>query len=276
MTKWDEVEKAANFICQQLGGRKPSVLLVLGPGLGDFAKCLKNAAHIPYADIPRFQPPKVQGHGGTLHFGDVGSTNVMVLEGRSRLHEGIDPNDNVLRLRACLLAMPGQITGKTVILTAATWAINRMLKVDDLMVVDGQKIMRNDDLCGSRFLTMSGAYDKDLQAHVLKCAQDFDLGPQVRGPGIHLGTPRLYYGSEAEVQEMRRAGADTAGMSIIHEAVAAHHEGARLLGVVLVTNMAGGPDFSQEHVVVVSKKAEKAFGDLMAHVIATLPSSKKY
>ena len=48
---------------------RPTIGLVLGSGLGDFADTLDEAVRIPYSNIPNFPVPTVPGHTGALVFG---------------------------------------------------------------------------------------------------------------------------------------------------------------------------------------------------------------
>ena len=68
MTITQRITAAAEFICGKVSHR-PTVALVLGSGLGDFADTLEEAVRIPYSEIPNFPLPTVPGHSGALVFG---------------------------------------------------------------------------------------------------------------------------------------------------------------------------------------------------------------
>ena len=53
------IEPAAAAVRERLEGRTPSVAIVLGSGLGQFAERLGDAVRIPYGDIPAFPAPTV-------------------------------------------------------------------------------------------------------------------------------------------------------------------------------------------------------------------------
>src|SRR3954464_204472 len=64
------------------------VALVLGSGLGAFADELENAEAIPYAEIPGFARPTVEGHAGGLVVGRGGGVGVAGMQGRFHFYEG--------------------------------------------------------------------------------------------------------------------------------------------------------------------------------------------
>ena len=86
MALQERITAAAEFIRKQIP-RAPQIGLVLGSGLGDFADTLENPVRIPYADIPDFPQPTVEGHSGAFVFGTKQGKFVVALQGR--LHYGL-------------------------------------------------------------------------------------------------------------------------------------------------------------------------------------------
>ena len=72
-------------------GFAPRLGIVLGSGLGGIADALENPTRFPYGELEGFPQPTVQGHGGTLHFGELGGTPVAIFQGRKHIYEGGDP-----------------------------------------------------------------------------------------------------------------------------------------------------------------------------------------
>ena len=66
----------------------PKIGVVLGSGLGDFARELENATEIPYADIPGWPPSTAIGHAGKLYLGKLNGLKIAVMAGRNHLYEG--------------------------------------------------------------------------------------------------------------------------------------------------------------------------------------------
>lgn len=58
----------------------PEVVLVLGSGLGPIADEVQEATVIPYAEVPHFHAPAVQGHPGRLVIGKFNGVPALVLQ----------------------------------------------------------------------------------------------------------------------------------------------------------------------------------------------------
>src|SRR5690606_33869563 len=66
----------------------PTIGVVLGSGLGDFAEELADPIAIDYEDIPHFPQTTVEGHQGRLIIGKLGHQPVIMLQGRYHYYEG--------------------------------------------------------------------------------------------------------------------------------------------------------------------------------------------
>ena len=85
--------------------------------------------------------------------------------------------------------------------------------------------------------------------------------------------PGPQYETPAEIRALRTLGADLVGMSTVHEAIAARAEGAEVLGLSLVTNVAAGPSGAPlDHAEVLEAGAAAAgrMGALLAEVVRRL------
>ena len=81
------IEEAARYVRAQARAT-PSVGIILGTGLGDFADALAVEAVIPYRDIPHFPVSTVESHAGELHVGLLAGRTVAVMKGRVHYYEG--------------------------------------------------------------------------------------------------------------------------------------------------------------------------------------------
>ena len=95
--------------------RRPSIGLILGSGLGEFAARVCGV-EVPFASIPGFPRPTVAGHSGVLKLG----RSVAVMAGRVHFYEGHSMDDVVLPL--FLLHRAGV---RTLIVTNAAGGVNR-------------------------------------------------------------------------------------------------------------------------------------------------------
>ena len=83
MTLQEKITAAAEYIRQKID-QTPTVGMVLGSGLGDFADTLENPVRISYGEIPNFPQPTVEGHSGAFVFGTKQGKFVVALQGSRR------------------------------------------------------------------------------------------------------------------------------------------------------------------------------------------------
>ncbi|NDD38582.1 MAG: purine-nucleoside phosphorylase, partial [Verrucomicrobia bacterium] len=67
---------------------RPKLAIVLGSGFGPVQERVEVVKEIPYAKLPGFPQPTVQGHSSKLVLGMLGGTPVAVLCGRAHYYEG--------------------------------------------------------------------------------------------------------------------------------------------------------------------------------------------
>jgi purine-nucleoside phosphorylase len=249
----------------------PRVGLVLGSGLGSFARKLKNRIAIPYEEIPHFPVPSgVVGHAGELVLGDVERTSVVVLSGRVHFYEGRPMSEVVFPAR--VLARLGV---SAVVLTNAAGGIRRTFRPGDLMLIadhinafgTNPLIGPNEDSLGPRFPDMSAVYDPALRKLAKQTARK--LGVPLR-EGVYLGTTGPSYETPAEIRACRIIGADAVGMSTVPEAIALRHAGVRVLGISTITNMAAGilpQPLDHAEVLATTKRVGERFVRLLTALV---------
>ena len=113
-------DEAAAALREHLGGRTPSVAIVLGSGLGQFAERLTDAVRVPYHRIPHFPSPTVIGHSGELVAGTLAGRSVLVQSGRFHMYEGHPPALTALPVRVF-----ARLGVETLVLTNAAGGIRR-------------------------------------------------------------------------------------------------------------------------------------------------------
>lgn len=240
MKCYESIRKVTDF--------EPKIALVLGSGLGDYARQIEVVCTIDYKDIEGFPVSTVVGHAGRFIFGYVDRIPVVCMQGRIHYYEGYPMQDVVLPTRIMKL-----LGAQILFLTNAAGGIKLGMKPGDLMLLTGQiasfvpspLIGANIDELGVRFPDMSGIYDKELQKIVKKAALDQDL---VLQEGTYLQMTGPQYETPEEVAMCRMLGASAVGMSTACEAIAANHMGMRIVGISCITNLAAGiSPFSLTH-----------------------------
>ena len=84
---YDKIQEAKSLLQQKWKGR-PTVGIILGTGLGDFAGALEAVTRVRFEEIPHFPVSTVEGHAGELHVGRLAGRVVAVMKGRVHYYEG--------------------------------------------------------------------------------------------------------------------------------------------------------------------------------------------
>ena len=142
---------------------KPKVALVLGSGLGDFAKRIRVEAALDYHAIDGFPVSTVEGHAGRFIFGYIGEVPVVCMQGRVHYYEGYAMSDVVLPTRLMKL-----LGAEILFLTNAAGGIAQGMQAGDFMLITGQiasfvpspLVGSNISQLGTRFPDMSHIYDE--------------------------------------------------------------------------------------------------------------------
>lgn len=218
----------------------PEIGIVLGSGLGDFARLVDRKAEVSYAALPGFPVSTVAGHAGKLIFGYVRSVPVVVMQGRVHYYEGYSMNEVVAPIR-----LMGLLGARKLLLTNAAGGVNMGFTPGDLMLITDHISAfvpsplrgENPQELGPRFPDMSRVYDEAMGRAVLEAGEK--LGESLQ-QGVYLQWQGPNYETPAEIRMFRTLGADAVGMSTVCEAIAARHMGLRVCAISCITNMACG------------------------------------
>src|SRR5579862_8183146 len=232
-------DTASQFILKRTSLR-PKIGLVLGSGLGAFADSLVDATRIPYADIPAFPRSTASGHTGQMAIGIAGEVPVAAMQGRAHLYEGYSAQEVAFPIR--VFARMGI---QAVILTNAAGGINlgysqgALVLLSDHINLQGTNplVGPNDDRFGVRFPDMTQAYSRIYRQIAREEAAKSNI---ILHEGVYAGLLGPSYETPAEIEYLRRIGADLVGMSTVAEVIAARHMGIKVLAISCVTNMAAG------------------------------------
>jgi len=266
------IRTAADYILENVTIR-PTVGMVLGSGLGDFADTLEDAVSIPFSHIPNFPIPTVPGHAGALVFGRKQGRDVVVLQGRIHYYEGLPQQEMTLPIR--VLAALGI---ETLVLTNACGGVNLSFTPGDLMLISDHinfsgaspLIGPNLDSFGPRFPDCSDIYPASLRSVIKEKAAAAGISTQEGVYAMYCGPN---YETPAEIRMFRVLGADVVGMSTVPEALVAAHCGIKVVGISCVTNMAAGvlpQKLSHAEVIEVAAQVHDKFRSLLDLVLTVL------
>lgn len=252
-------EKLLNYvsIMQEKTTIQPKLALVLGSGLGGYAKKMDVREIVSYAELEGFPVSTVMGHRGRFLFGYLAGVPVVAMQGRVHYYEGYSMEDVVLPIR-----LMGMLGANVLFLTNAAGGICPDFKPGDLMMltdhittaVPNPLLGPNLEELGTRFPDMSEIYNRRLQELLRKAAKNTHIELQ-QGVYVQLSGPS--YETPAEIRMLRLWGADAVGMSTACEAVAAHHMGMQVCAVSCITNMAAGLSANKLNHEEVQKNADQ-------------------
>ena len=262
-------DSAAQLILKRTTWR-PRIGLVLGSGLGGFADSLTDATRVPYADIPAFPRSTAIGHAGQMVLGHAGSVPVAAMQGRVHLYEGYSPQEITFPIRVFR-----RMGIRAVILTNAAGGINlsysqgALVLIRDHINLQGANplVGPNDDRFGVRFPDMTHAYATEHRQIAREEAVKLGI-PRLEG--VYAGLLGPSYETPAEIEYLRRMGADLVGMSTVAEVIAARHMGIKVLAISCVTNMAAGildQPLSHAEVMETGERVKATFERLLRAVL---------
>ncbi|HEX6975001.1 MAG TPA: purine-nucleoside phosphorylase [Vicinamibacterales bacterium] len=272
MSAYDHVQHAVSELRARTV-ETPSVAIVLGSGLGDFADRLRHGTTIPYGEIPHWPASAVVGHAGKLVTGTLEGKRVAVLSGRAHFYEG-----HTLQTATFATRVLGVLGVKTLILTNAAGGINTTFKPGTLMVIDDHinlmgtnpLVGPNEDRFGARFPDMTEVYSKRLRRIADEAAGAKGV-PVAHGVYVALHGPS--YETPAEIRYLRTIGADAVGMSTVPEAIVGRHMGMEILGISCITNPAAGvlpQPLHHDEVMETARRVRGEFSALLEGIVERL------
>ena len=267
-------DNAAKLILSRTPFR-PKIGLVLGSGLGAFADSLTDASRVPYTEIPSFPQSTAIGHAGQLVIGNAGNVSVAAMQGRVHQYEGYSAQQVTFPIRVF-----GRMGIKSVILTNAAGGINlgfsqgALVLIRDHINLQGTNplVGPNDDRFGVRFPDMTHAYSRAYREIAREESAKLSI---MLHEGVYAALLGPSYETPAEIEHLRRIGADLVGMSTAAEVIAARHMGMDVLAMSCVTNMAAGivdQPLSHAEVMETGERVKSTFEALLRAVLPRINS----
>ena len=234
---------------------KPEIGIILGSGFGDVTNIIKEAQAISYHKIVNFPVSTVKGHKGNLVFGRIANKPVVIMQGRVHYYEGYSMNEVIFPVSV----MAG-LGIKTLIITTSVGGINKRFRKGDFMLIkDHINLLPENPLRGKRkdvFIDMCDAYDKKLQNIAINAGKG--IGQRIH-KGVLAALQGPSYETPAEINMLKRLGADAVCMSTVPEVIMARYLGIKVLGIALISNMAAGISSKPlSHAEVVQAGKERA------------------
>ena len=260
---YDVAVAASRAIAERTGVDRHDALVVLGSGWVPAADALGSAvADVPVVDLPGFPPSAVAGHAGRWRSVSVDGRQVLVALGRTHLYEGHGVAAVAHGVRTAAAA-----GCRIAILTNGAGGLRADLAIGaPVLIRDHLNLTGRSPVIGARFVDLTDAYSARLRAVARDVDPTLDDAVYAALPGPHYETP-------AEIEMLRRLGADVVGMSTVLETIAAREAGLEVLGVSLVTNLAAGvtgAPLDHAEVLAAGAAAAPRIGELLRAVVSRL------
>ncbi len=265
---WKTVQITADFIKSKTNF-SPEYAVILGSGLGSFVEDIAVEFTLPYGEIPNFPVSTVEGHGGALVFGTVGSKKVVAMQGRFHYYEGYSMQQVTFPIRVFkMLGITKLIVSNASGGVNADYTVGSIVLINDHINMQPEHPLRgaNDKRFGPRFLNMSEPYSRKMIAKVQQIAQEADI---IVHTGVYLGLQGPTFETPAEYRMVKILGADCVGMSTVPEVIVARHMDIETFGISVITDMGVEgqmENISHAEVLQAAKKAEPE----VRHLISTL------
>jgi purine-nucleoside phosphorylase len=253
----EEIKKSEAYLRSVIKGDY-NYGVILGSGLGNLTSQMKVHHDIPYGDIPGFPVSTVEGHCGSLIFGEMGGKNIVCMNGRFHYYEGYSMHEVTFPIRVMKF-----IGVHTLLVSNASGGMNAAFEVGDLMIITDHIYLqpehplrgKNYEELGPRFPNMNEPYDHDMIKKGLAIAQANNICCH---SGVYVGLQGPTFETPAEYKWLHLMGADAVGMSTTPEVVVARHMDVRVFAISVISDI-GYPFDRADHVshaFVLEKAAE--------------------
>jgi purine-nucleoside phosphorylase len=268
----EQLRETAEFI-RSVYSHQPTVGIVLGSGLGNFAAEIAIEKEIEYSQIPHFPVSTVEGHQGRLIFGELGGKKIIAMAGRFHFYEGYGVVEVVYPIR--LMKWLGV---ETLLISNAAGGVDPSFRVGDLMVITDHisfatrnpLIGKNVAEFGPRFPDMSEPYDKQLINKANKIADDLEINLRA---GVYFGVTGPTFETRAEYQMIRILGGDAVGMSTVQEVIVAVHMGMKVFAMSVITDIGIREEenvITHEEVLEAAREAEPKLTAIFQQLVASI------
>ena len=240
-----------------------STAIILGSGLGEFAKVLNDRKHLAYSKIPYYPTSNVEGHAGELVIGSVFGKEVIIANGRVHCYEGYDRKQVTFPIRVfkkCGI--------KNLIITNSSGSMQKKNKPGTLMIIKGHIdcTFQNhyEDL---KLIKSNNYYSKEL----IELSEKVAIKNKIKvSSGNYCWVLGPSYETPEEIKYFRSNKGNAVGMSTLPEIEEAGEQGLKVLSLALLTNYAAGINkntLSHGEVIAVASKSKTKLIKLLSGII---------
>ncbi len=251
----------------------PDITLILGSGLGNFAKSISIKKTFSTNDLPGYPPSTIIGHEGKMHFAEYAGKKLLIFQGRIHLYEGY-------KIWECILPVfiSYKLHTKYLLLTNAAGGVNKNFSPGNFMIANSFNglFIKNEltKLIGIASLEGKNNFLKlpssTLNSLIKKAAYEENIDLK---EGVYWYIKGPSYETPAEINMIKKFNGDATGMSTVHEAVYAAYNGIETAAISCITNLAAGISpvkLSHEEVTSTARLAEKKLEILLKHTITLI------
>ncbi len=219
---------------------RPDIAIILGSGLGDFAKSVESVISLSTSELPAYPPSTIPGHEGKIHFATYEGRKLLLFQGRIHFYEGY-------HLSECILPayLARSLGVKHLVATNAAGGVNPGFIPGDLMLIEsfvGMNLKKEI----TELLGLSGIEQKQsflnfpspsLNSIIEQAAHEENISLR---KGVYWYNKGPAYETPAEINMVRKFGGDAVGMSTVPEIYYAAGLGIKTACISCITNYAAG------------------------------------
>jgi purine-nucleoside phosphorylase len=239
--------------------------IVLGSGLGKVAESCDVESAFRYTDIPGFPCSTVPGHKGELLFSRISGKSCVIMNGRCHLYEGYGWEGVTLPV-----SVMGLLGVSKLIVTNSAGGINRGFQRGDLMLIcDHIAFLLGGVLRFTKITSRSRElYSKGLLDRAIESASAMGINLRQGVLASFLGPS---YETPAELEMVKRMGADAVTMSTVPEVIAARERDMEVVGISCISNLTWMEDkLDHECVVNMAERTSDKLSKLIRELIGRL------
>ena len=262
MSNINKEKEASNFILRETSFSGKTAI-ILGSGLGEYAKILSEQKNLAFAKIPYYPTSNVEGHAGELVSGKIFGTEILIAKGRVHCYEGYSLREVTFPIRVfkkCGI--------KNLIITNSSGSLEKKNKPGTLMLIKGHldcsfqnnyhdlDLVTGDKYHSKELIKLSEKVASNYKIKVVSGNYCWVLGPSYETPE-EINFFKLHDGSAV-------------GMSTLPEIEEAGAQGLRVLSIALLTNYAAGISkdiLSHKDVIEVALQSKTKLMNLLSGII---------